>query len=981
MSVPDGLGRGRALLGRDPELAAARAALTDVQAESARLVLVTGEAGIGKTRLLDEIASIAEDVGIPVVRGAWLETEGVPAFWAWRQLLQRVDVFGESAGELTPSENAAISRLAPDAPWLRPTEVLQSMAEESREQRFIAFQAMTRLLTFAAQSRGLAILLDDLHWADAPSLRLLEHVLRSLGSARVLVVVAYRDAGPGHRNLRQTLGELARFPGAIRMEMRGLDQQQCAACIATASGQRPAPDVVRRIHERTGGNPFFVMECGRLLGMDATMPHGSSNPLSIIPASVRDVVLQRLGRVSPACRGLLEAAAVIGTPAGQALLASVTEVAANQVLVLLDEAAESALLHHDLNRTYYAFTHDLLRDAVYQELPLARRAELHQRVAEHLERRLGVDHDIKVNEVAHHWLRASTSDLQTARAAERAGRLAMSQLAFEDAATLFTTAAEASASAGEPAGVVAHMLVDAARALFQSGDLTRAAATCRQAAGVAHRADDVGALAEAALVLQDVGDERVSALVAELCDDALATLPANADTVLRSRLLAQRASAAHYLAEYALLAQLSADALREAEASGDDGALVSALRARQLACSGPDGLGERGQIADRMVTVAQQRDRPLDELWGRLWRIDNLVQQGRLDDAGVELDSVSRLVDRIGLAIARWHLERCRFAIAHARGDFTLARDAIRRGEAVAEAAGLLALRRKHMQQALIAWLTGEPCDEALSALQRVADTEGQGVAVTQRITTRAMLACLLLTLGRGDEATAQYERLPPLDAGGLMPATRTVALAYRAIAAAGLERRADCTALYARMLPYAEQFASGGAGTVGCHGSIESHLGACAVISGRVDTAVQHLERAVARNDDAGMRPWATISRYWLAVSLRQRGREQDIARALNVVRDAAEAAAMLGMLPLLRSLIDLDASLRSGTARGRVLTPREEEIAALVSHGLTNREIGAAMHISIRTVDNHVQHILDKLGLRSRAHIASWVTSRPAR
>lgn len=944
-------------------------------------MLVTGEAGIGKTRLLDEMARIAGDVDVPVVRGVWLETEGVPSFWAWRQVLQRADVFGDAVAALTPSGRVAISRLAPDAPWLQPTEVSQSTTEDSREQRFIAFQAMTQLLTVAAQSRGLAVLLDDLHWADAPSLRLLEHVIRALGPARVLLAVAYRDAGPEYRNLRQTLGELARCSGTVRMQLWGLDEQQCAACIATASGQQPAPDVARRIHERTGGNPFLVTECARLLDTDGATRRMSSNPSSSIPANVRDVVLQRLSRVSPTCRELLETAAVIGIPAGPALLAFVAGLDANHVLELLDEAAESALLHHDRNRTFYAFTHDLLRDAVYQELPLARRAELHQRAAEHLERRLGVDHDINVNEVAHHWLLASTSDLQTARAAERAGRLAMSQLAFEDAATLFTTAAEASASAGEPAGVVAHMLVDAARALFQSGDLTRAAATCRQAAGVANGADDVGALAEAALVLQDVGDERVSALVAELCDDALAKLPANADPVLRSRLLAQRASAAHYLAEYALLAQFSADALREAEVSGDDGALVSALRARQLACSGPDGLGERGQIADRMVTVAQQHDRPLDELWGRLWRIDNLIQQGRLDDAGAELDAVSRLVDRLGLAVARWQLERCRFAIAHARGDLATAREAMFRAEGVAQAAGLLALRRKHMQQALIAWVTGEPCDEAVSALQRVADAEGQGVAVTQRITNRAMLACLLLTLGRRDEAAAQYQRLPPLDAVGFMPATRTVALAYRAIAAAGLGRRADCTVLYSRMLPYAEQFASGGAGTVGCHGSIESHLGACAVIAGRVDTGVQHLERGVARNDEAGMRPWATISRYWLAVGLHHRGREQDTARALNVVTDAVGAAAALGMLPISRALAELDASLRSGTVRGRALTPREEEIATLVSRGLTNREIGAAMHISIRTVDNHVQHILDKLGLRSRAHIASWVTSRPAR
>lgn len=971
------------LLGRGREIAVIERALADASRGEPRLVLVSGEAGIGKTRLLDEVARMAEHRQVPVARGAWPEAEGTPPYWAWQQVLQRADLFADAAASLTAAQRESIARLAPDVQWLRSGGGHGGATYESSEERFAAFQATARLIIAAAADRGVVALLDDLHWADAPSLRLLEHVAREVAHARLLLITAHRDGGHGSRHLRNTLAKLTRTADAVRLELRGLDRANCGACLTAVSGRRLSRATVQRTYERTGGNPFFVTECGRLLAARAATAVADDDAAAI-PTSVRDVIVQRLERLRPATRLVLEALAVVGTAARPTLLASVIEEDAACVLAAVDEAAASGLLLADArDASRCRFAHDLVRDAIYAELPLARGVDLHRRVAERLERSLGVDDDVHVSEVADHLLQASAggSDVQATRGAERAAAVAMSQLAFEDAARLYTAAAEAAASAGESQQVIAHLLVEAARALFHSGDLSHAAATCRQAASLARGVADIQVLAEAALVLQDVGDESVSALIAELCEEALAGLAAGRDTRLRSLLLAQRAAAAHYIGDYHMLDRLSCEALDSSEASRDEDAIVSALRARQLACSGPEGLAQRARIADRMIELGQRRNRPRDELWGHLWRIDNLVQEGRLHDAAVELDSIARLSDATAQPLARWHLERCRFALAHARGDFEVARQAMLQGNTVAAAAGRLALRRHHMQQALIAWMTGEPCEETIAALRQVADAEGQGVAVTQRVTSRAQLACLLLALERPAEAAAHYERLPSLDTEQVMPATRTAALAYRAVAAAGLGRRDDCQALHARMQPFADQFVSGGAGTVACHGSMECHLGACALVAGPVDAAVRHLDRAVDRNDAAGMRPWATISRYWLAMALQRRGREPDVARALVISADAARTAKSLGLRPTARRLAELTATLRSTTARGRVVTSREEEIATLVAQGLTNREIAAAFHLSVRTVDNHVQHILDKLQLRSRSQIASWVTSRPPR
>jgi DNA-binding CsgD family transcriptional regulator len=125
-------------------------------------------------------------------------------------------------------------------------------------------------------------------------------------------------------------------------------------------------------------------------------------------------------------------------------------------------------------------------------------------------------------------------------------------------------------------------------------------------------------------------------------------------------------------------------------------------------------------------------------------------------------------------------------------------------------------------------------------------------------------------------------------------------------------------------------------------------------------------------------MRRWAAEARWWLARALHQRGRTYDVGRALELIAESRTAATALGLTPLGTRLNELEPGVRARTQRGRVLTAREEEVARLVAQGLTSREIGAAMHVSARTADNHVQHILEKLDMRSRSQIAAWVAGR---
>jgi DNA-binding CsgD family transcriptional regulator len=192
---------------------------------------------------------------------------------------------------------------------------------------------------------------------------------------------------------------------------------------------------------------------------------------------------------------------------------------------------------------------------------------------------------------------------------------------------------------------------------------------------------------------------------------------------------------------------------------------------------------------------------------------------------------------------------------------------------------------------------------------------------------------------------------------------------------AAEFDDRETAAHVYRRLAPFAELFVSGGAGVVAVLGSVRLPLGQAAATIGRLDEAVRHLRAAVEANERAGMPPFTASARYWLARMLGRRRRPGDRDEAAALATSAAATAETLGMAPLRRDAHALSAEL--GTRAAGPLTRREQQIAGLVSQGLTNRQIAAAVHISERTAESHVQHILGKLGFTNRFQIAAWVAA----
>jgi DNA-binding CsgD family transcriptional regulator len=951
------MGSGSAFIGRAPELAVLAAQISAAGRGQGAVVLVGGEPGIGKTRLCEEAAARAAAAGMPCVRSRAIQDEGCPPYWMFRQVVRDITTIHE------PNE-AQRADLTVIAPGPRSRGVPPDAAAE---RRFQIFESVREFLVDAASDAGLLVVLDDVHWADAPSLRLMRHLATGIGASRLVMLATYRDTETGGRDeLGAFLAALAREDAVSRIRLTGLSQDDVARQLTSVTGTQVAPDLAAAIGRRTHGNPFFVAELGRLL--DAG-PDG-------LPEAVRDTVRVRLGALTPGCRAVLCVAAVLGASIDPAAVAAVMQRDVADVLTVLDEAAAAGIVGPGGG---WHFGHDLIRDTARAELPTADRLATHARMADHLRGRAGTSPAV----VAYHLLESLPvgDPALAARWAELAAEEAMTQLAWEDAVAFYTRALRAAAdqvatghgATGHGAtdhGATGHGAAERCRLLrglglaqLRSFDLAAGSSTLRAAASAARAAGDPRLTGEVALAMEGFTDPAWVTLGKQLCDEALAGLPAD-DSPLRARLLARRAAEATYQWEPEA-GPLSEQALAMAERTGDPQALRSALRARQQARGGPDGVLDRVGLGTRMLALGVADSDDDAVLWGRLWRVDAFAQLGRINDADAELTLLAPTVARLRSPGPDWHLRRSQAALAFGRGEFGYAR------LLAEESLRLAAHGHENMRTLAAAMLirlnaiTGR--DEWLEpSLDDFRWSPPFGMV---------MRALWHLTLGRRGEARRYYQ---PGDALGRVPGIRYL-ITYASLAelAAAFGDRETAGQVHRSLLPYADLFVCSGAGLTMIDGSARRYLGLTATALGRLDEAVRHLREAVAANEREGLAACAALATADLARVLVRRARTGDRSEAAALAVSAAASAERLGMLPLLRDARSLTAALDGSSSAGP-LTRREREIAGLIARGLTNRQIAAALHISERTAENHVQHILAKLGLHTRTQIAAWTAIR---
>lgn len=846
-----------ALVGRRLSIDALHSAVDGALAGAGGVVLLSGEPGMGKTVLAAEAAAYAKARGATAVWGTCWEGAGAPGYWPWVQVVRALPDGGAVLAELTGTHDAVAGVLGDEAAV-----------------RFRGYDATAMYIRAQAARQPLVLVLDDLHWADLSSLRLLAFLARQLRDAAVLVIGTYRDVevASGEHPAGPLLAELAGQAEPIRLT--GLTCAEVGELLDRVCGARLPAALAAVVHERTGGNPFFVQQTGRLLAGRGLPPDGPA-AASGVPPAVGDVLARRLARLPSDVADLLGVAAVVGKRFAVAVVAALAGRPVPEVVAGVDAAVRAGIVEDD-GPGGARFGHDLFREVLYTGLPAARRSALHLALAELLER----DGDLAggAAQIAHHRTMAlPLGDRGRALSALLgAAREATARTAFDEATAQLGRAVDV---AGGPEAVQPGILCDYADAQRRAGNTEAARAAFRAAARRARAAGDAGLLARAAFGTHRVAtptDSSRSGVIALLTEGLAALGEEPPGTTAPGTRWLLTAALARELADgpdsdrprAAALAAAAVDGARSdcarsgrartgsARPAAAHAALAYALFALCDVRWEPGSAAERLPIADQLAAAAAAAGETELLLEAHLSRLVALLELG--DPAfAAQLDAFGRLAE--DAAIPRYlYLARSRQAtLASLTGPFTLADELIeaaadygaRVGEPdtwavqASQLAGLAFLRKDWTRVSAFAAARGKPL------------TPPEFAPVEQ--------AWLLVEAGQRAAAALLVAGLPERPAAYRW--RHAALLAGEAELAAAVGDRRRCAALYDQLLPIADEFAVVGA-AVFSTGPVALQLGLLAAALGRPDDAAGHLADAAVRCDRLGARLHGDRARAELA-------------------------------------------------------------------------------------------------------------------
>lgn len=826
-------------VGRDSQLEALERDLDDARrARRRRIVLVTGEAGIGKSRLVAEFAVRRHAEGIAVCYGRCEEEALVP-----------YQPFIDAVGSLLPYVPAAVAERAGQAiAPLTPRDVRPAARypfltahHDPDLARHRLFEAFDTVLSGLPSS--LIFVIDDVQWADGPTLLLLRHLLRHSDRSTLLVAATARRGGmgPGTR-LAGLLAEVERDQEVPELRLGGLRPEQIAELVEG----RPTPEAVAQATWiRTGGNPFLVHQLLRHLDESGEDLHHAK-----VPRQVRDVVTRRLARLDPGLIDVLTAGAVAGEAFHLGVAAGVLGRDPERLLDMVHTAVSAGVVSEVTGEPHcYRFTHALVRDALEQRLTAGRRAHLHIRVAEQLER-LGADRHLA--EIAHHRHAGlpEGDPVLASSAARRAASQAMGLLAYEPATELCTMALEAISAGGGHDSDRLDALLLRGEARLRAGDAEASRLDFLSAGSVARQAKDATALGRAALGVGSASaiwghDPELIALL----EEALAAL-VDREPALRARVRARLAQALYYLGPGERRAALSDTAVAEARAAGDLAALAWVLSARHAALWEPGDLDARIGAAEEILRLAAELgDEELDVL-GQGWLVVDRLERGDVLGCDRALTRHRERAGRLGQLSHQRDAEMWTAMRAMLAGSLDEAERSVERtrdlGEAVHDphAESIWWIQRY--------WLACEREDPA-ALNDLVSPYEALAARYARVPAWRAALA--MLHSRRGDAAAAQkqFDLLKPAGFAGVpRDVVYLNALTYLADTCHFLDDADAARVLRTLLDPFAGRVAVIDR-ALACKGSVHRHLGLVAATAGDLDSAVRHLQAALIQHERMG--------------------------------------------------------------------------------------------------------------------------------
>ncbi len=563
------------MVGRDSDLDLLVAALNSAAAGTPSHAVITGDPGIGKSRLVAELAALARRQGAEVAVGLCSQDEGAPPLWPWLSVLESLGLEPPGAAESTDEGG-----------------------------RFRSWDLITRGVRAAAVERPLVVILEDLHWADASTLRVLRLLVETASRERLLVLTTWRAHPEPTGALADVAESLARRH-ATRLQLTGLGAEAVAEVFEGIAHNRPSGPQADALRERTDGNPFFLVEYARLAGdhPDLARLVADSDP----PTGVQEVLTRRLGRLPDATVKALRTAAVIGRSFDAGTLAAATGVDPEDLLDVVEPAEAAGLVREDgVDR--FLFGHALVADTLVRGVSASRRARIHARIAVALSGSRG-----RETEQARHWLAAGPAyAAQAWRSAATAAEVARRLFAHEEAAELLRAALDA--MSGDPAATPRERydtlldLIDAYRWSAMWPELT---ASVEEAVVVAQALGDAELVARAAIATtqgalwQSAGHGQVHTRIVEALRACLSDLPAE-DGALRCRVLLSLGNELYYGAPFEERQALVDSALDMARRLGDKELLLDACQIAFVSLWRAANAPERLALADEAVGLAKE---------------------------------------------------------------------------------------------------------------------------------------------------------------------------------------------------------------------------------------------------------------------------------------------------------------------------------------------------------------------------------------
>ena len=884
-----------AFVGREAELAELVTGLEDAVAGRGRLFLLVGEPGIGKSRLAEELITQARARGARILVGRCWEAGGAPAYWPWVQSLRSYVRETDSAA-LRVQLGVGAGELAHILPELR--EVLPGLpvpvSLESESARFRLFDATAEFLRNASMTQPIVLVLDDLHAADAPSLLLLQFVARELGSARLLVLGAYRDVDPiPGQPLTAMLAEVAREPVTRRLSLGGLSEGDIAEYVELTASAIASPELAAALHEETEGNPLFVGETVRLLSHEGVQPDPTGDVRLAIPQNVRDVIARRLTHLSEECNQALLLASVLGREFVLDALVRMGGVSEEELLDRLDEAMAARVVSEVPGGPgRLRFAHVLIRDTLYEGLTTVRRVRLHRLAVEALEALYGDEPGPRLAELAHHSVAGSNFD-KGVLYAQRAGDRALALLAYEEAARLYETALDALDLVGAPdERTRGELLLSLGEAELRAGESLAAKRAFLKAAEIARRLGLSRELARAAegyggrIMYARAGDD---ARLVPLLAEGLAVL-ADDDVELRIRLVARLAGALRDEHSRDRRDALSREAVELARRTGNPTALAYALDGRAAAIMAPDTVAECLALGSELRDVAERigdTERIVQAHWHR---IIAQVMVGDVTEAEVDLAAAIRIAEELKQPAQLFQVRAMQAMLALAAGRLAKAEELVTKAFALGERAQPeMAIPVHRLQHYTLCDFRGSLEEVEPAMCELVAEYPARPVF-------RCALAHLHAQLGRTAEAKRALDDLAGDDFSALpFDMEWLYGMSLLAETSARLGDTDSAAVMYGLLLPWATFNVTDH--PEGFRGSVARYLGILATTTGRSREAAEHFEAALELNERMGARPWLAHTQLDYARMLLARDAPGDKEKAQLLLSQALMTYRELGM------------------------------------------------------------------------------------